>query len=473
MDGFDFDFTVLGGGSAGYAAASLAARSGLRTAVVDGGAEVGGLCILRGCMPSKTLLATSNRAEAVRAAADFGVRASFTGVDGAFMQARKRRLIGDFAGYRREQLESGRFAFFRGKARFTDPHSLRIEPPEGHERSSAPAQDTLTSKTFLIATGSRLHTPPIPGLAETGFLDSDQFLDSEHLPASVIVLGGGAVALEAATFYAGVGSRVTVLQRSDRILKEADPEVSEALASGLRNRGIRVETGTQLHSVSRTPGGKIVRFSQGGIQTEVAAEEILCALGREAATHGLGLEHCGIRLAGARIEVASTQQTAEPHIFAAGDVCGPLEVVHIAIQQGETAARNAMRLLSDSPQPLEETEYRLKLLALFSEPGLAMVGLTEAEAQAAGIAFLSASYPFNDHGKSMVEGHLDGFVKLLVRADNRELIGASVVGPQAAELIHEIVVAMHFRATAGDLARIPHYHPTLSEIWTYPAEELA
>lgn len=473
MAAFDFDFVVLGGGSAGYAAASLAARSGLRTAVIDGGAEVGGLCILKGCMPSKTLLASSSRAHAVRSAADFGVRASFAGVDGAFIQARKRRLVADFASYRRSQLESGRFLFVRGKARFTDPHSVRIEPPEEHSGVSTTTPDTLTAKIFLVATGSRVHAPPLPGLSDTGFLDSDRFLESEHIPESVIVLGGGAVALEAATFYAGVGSRVTVLQRSDRILKDADPDVSEALTAGLRNHGIRVETGTQLHSVSRTSGGKIVRFSQGEIQTEAAAEEILCALGRRAATSNLGLDQCGIRLAGPRIEVTSTQQTTQPHIFAAGDVCGPLEVVHIAIQQGETAARNAIRLLSGSSQPLEEMEYRLKLLSLFSEPGLAMVGMSEAEARAAGVPFLSASYPFHDHGKSMVEGHVDGFVKLLVRADSREIIGASVVGPHAAELIHEVVVGMHFHAKAGDLARVPHYHPTLSEIWTYPAEELA
>jgi pyruvate/2-oxoglutarate dehydrogenase complex dihydrolipoamide dehydrogenase (E3) component len=289
----------------------------------------------------------------------------------------------------------------------------------------------------------------------------------------VTVLGGGAIALEAATFYAGVGSQVTVLQRSDRILKEADPDVSEALAAGLRGRGIRVETGTQLCSAFAGPEGKVIRFLRAGVEREVAAEEILCALGREAATGGLGLETCGVSLAGSRVAVSATQQTCVPHIFAAGDVCGPLEVVHIAIQQAETAARNAVRLLSGAEQPLEETDYRLKLLAIFSEPGLAMAGLTEAEARAAGIPFLSASYPFNDHGKSMVEGQLDGFVKLLAHSETREIIGASVVGPHAAELIHEVVVAMHFRATAGDLARIPHYHPTLSEIWTYPAEELA
>jgi pyruvate/2-oxoglutarate dehydrogenase complex dihydrolipoamide dehydrogenase (E3) component len=473
MTGFDFDFAVLGGGSAGYAAAALTARAGLRTVVVDGGVEVGGLCILRGCMPSKTLLATSNRAEAVRFAADFGVRSSFAGVDGAFMQARKRQLIADFAAYRRGQLESGRFAFFRGSARFTDPHSLRVEAREGEAGVSNTPPHTLTARTFLIATGSRIHTPAIPGLAETGFLDSDRFLESEHIPKSVIVLGGGAVALEAATFYAGVGSLVTVLQRSDRILKEADPDVSEALAAGLRNHGIRVETGTQIQAASTAREGKVVRFSQAGVQREVAAEEILCALGRQAAVTGLDLAHCGVRLAGPRIEVALTQQTTQPHIFAAGDVCGPLEVVHVAIQQAEVAARNALLLLSGAPQPLEETDYRLKLLALFSEPGVATAGLTEAEARAAGIPFLSARYPFNDHGKSMVEGQLDGFVKLLVHADSREIIGASVVGPHAAELIHEVVVAMHFRAKAGDLARVPHYHPTLSEIWTYPAEELA
>lgn len=473
MTGFDFDFAVLGGGSAGYAAASLAARAGLRTVVIDGGAEVGGLCILRGCMPSKTLLVTAARAEAVRRSAEFGVRASFEGVDGNLMQARKRKLIGEFADYRRGQLESGRFIFLRGKARFTGPHALCIEALEENKAPSGISLNKLTAGTFLIATGSRIHTPALPGLEETGFLDSDHFLESARIPGSVLVLGGGAIALETATFYAGVGTKVTVLQRSHRILKEADPDVSEALTAGLRTHGIRVETGTELRRVSASPEGKMVKFLQGGLEREVVADEIVCALGRQPATDGLGLETCGLALEGSRVKVSGTQQTSLPHIFAAGDVCGPLEVVHLAIQQAETAARNAVRLLSGSTEALEETDYRLKLLAIFSEPGMAMAGLTEAEARSAGVPFLTATYPFNDHGKSMVEGHLDGFVKLLVRADTREIIGASVVGPHAAELIHEVVVAMHFRATAGDLARIPHYHPTLSEIWTYPAEELA
>ena len=461
----EYDFTVIGGGSAGYAAASLAAGAGLRVAVVEGGREVGGLCILRGCMPSKTLLATANRAAAVRGAAEFGVKARLDGVDGTDMQARKRVLIADFAEYRKGQLESGRFTFVRGLARFTGTHTVEITTAEGSQ--------ILRSKTFLIATGSVLVPPPVPGLVETGFLDSDAMLESEHLPASIIVLGGGAIALEAATFYAGIGSHVTLLQRSTRVLKEADPDVSEAVANGLRHHGVRVETGVELLLCKKTNDGKVVRFRQNGVESECAAEEIMSALGRAPATRGLALEACGVALKGARIAAQATQQTSQPHIFVAGDLCGPLEVVHLAIQQGEIAARNVIRQLSNATESLEEMDYRLKMLAVFSDPGVATVGLTEAEARAQNIPILSASYPFADHGKSMVEGHLHGFVKLTVHAESREILGGAVVGPHAAELIHEVVTAMYFRAKAGDLARVPHYHPTLSEIWTYPAEELA
>jgi len=176
---------------------------------------------------------------------------------------------------------------------------------------------------------------------------------------------------------------------------------------------------------------------------------------------------------GAHIAVSATQQTSLPHIFAAGDVCGPHEVVHIGIQQGEVAARNALRILNGETSGLESVDYSLKMFAVFSNPGVAVAGLSESEARAAGISIRSASYPFSDHGKSMVEGVGHGFVKLITEAATGTILGAAVVGPSAAELIHEVVVAMHFKARAADLATIPHYHPTLSEIWTYPAEELS
>jgi pyruvate/2-oxoglutarate dehydrogenase complex dihydrolipoamide dehydrogenase (E3) component len=167
------------------------------------------------------------------------------------------------------------------------------------------------------------------------------------------------------------------------------------------------------------------------------------------------------------------QRSSQSHIFAAGDVAGPYEIVHIAIQQAELAVRNAARALGKLAGEPEKIDYRLKLFVLFTEPQMAHVGLSEAEARAEGRDFRVASYPFADHGKSLIRGALHGFVKLLADRQTGEILGGAVVGPEAAELIHEIVVAMYFRATASDLARVPHYHPTLSEIWTYPAEELA
>ena len=461
-----YDFIVIGGGSAGYAGASTAAGLGLKVAVIEGGADVGGLCILRGCMPSKTLLESGHRAEAIRAAGEFGLRAEYLGADGAAIRARKRRLIGEFADYRRGQLESGRFEFIRGAASFTDARHVEVRLRAGGLRR-------LEGRAFLIATGSQIVTPEIPGLAETGFLTSDDVLDAERIPESVIVLGGGAIALELASFYAGVGSRVTVIQRSAQVLKETDADVAEALVEAMAKRGIRVIRDTALRGVRREGTKKRVEFTRDGRDDFAEADEILCALGRTPNLDGLALERTAVVVSKGHIEADARQQCGAAHLFAAGDVCGPHEVVHIAIQQGELAARNAARLLGRLDGELESIDYALKLFAIFTHPQVASVGLTERECAAQGIAFDSAKYLFADCGKAMVRGETDGFVKLIVARETRRILGAACVGPEASELIHEITVAMHFGATAGDLARVPHYHPTLSEIWTYPAEELA
>ena len=461
-----FDFIVIGGGSAGYAGASTAAGLGLKVAVIEGGADVGGLCILRGCMPSKTLLESGHRAEAIRAAGEFGLRAEYLGADGAAIRARKRRLIGEFADYRRGQLEGGRFEFIRGTASFADAQNIEMRLRDGGLRR-------LGGRAFLIATGSRIVTPEIPGLAETGFLTSDEVLDAEHIPESIIVLGGGAIALELASFYAGVGSRVTVLQRSAQVLKETDADVAEVLVEALEKRGIRIIRDTTLRGVRREGAVKRVEFTRDGRDELVDADEILCALGRKPNIDGLALDRAAVAVSKGHIDADARQQCGAAHLFAAGDVCGPHEVVHIAIQQGELAARNAARLLGTLDGKFETLDYALKLFAVFTHPEVASVGLSERGCAAQGIAFAAAKYLFADHGKAMVRGATDGFVKLIVAHDTRRILGAACVGPEASELIHEIVVAMHFGATAGDLARVPHYHPTLGEIWTYPAENLA
>jgi pyruvate/2-oxoglutarate dehydrogenase complex dihydrolipoamide dehydrogenase (E3) component len=345
------------------------------------------------------------------------------------------------------------------------PHELRLVTLAGKETE-------IRFRFALIATGSELNLLEIPGLAETSFLHSDLALDSDAVPPSVVILGGGAIALEFASFYSSLGSKVTLVQRSSQFLKEADVDVAGALTEAMRQRGVEMLCDTKLLRVAAEKGEKAVYFVQDGVERRVAASELFYALGRRPAVAGLNLKAAGVELSpSCAIRVNDRMQTSQPHLFAAGDVAGLFEVVHIAIEQAVVAAKNAESLLKG--KELGRIDYRLHLFAVFSHPQLAFVGLTERDAVNQNIPIRTASYPFADHGKSLVLGEPEGFVKLVVHAKSGEILGGAAVGPEAAELIHEIVVAMHFRATASDLASIPHYHPTLSEIWTYPAEELA
>jgi pyruvate/2-oxoglutarate dehydrogenase complex dihydrolipoamide dehydrogenase (E3) component len=462
----EFDFVVVGGGSAGYAAARTAADEGLRTAVIDGSDKLGGLCILRGCMPSKTLIESANRLQEMREAPEFGLRARDVGFDGTKIIERKRRLISEFAKYRAEQLESGKFELIRGHARFNSPDEAVVRLRGGGEQ-------TLRAKSILVATGSVIRHPGIPGLTEAQPLTSDDVLDNEHPPKSLLVLGAGPVALEMAHYHRALGAEVTVVQRSKRILSSMDYDIADAVQRGMERHGTKFVTGCRIVGAGTSSRGKWVRVAHHDREETLEADEILLALGRDPATAGLDLAAAGLDIApGHPLATSDTQQTAVPTIFGAGDVTGKLEIVHIAIEQGEIAARNAARLLHGDDN-LETIDYRLRLFAVFTQPEAAMVGLTEREAAELGLDFAAATYPFDDHGKSMVHGKTDGFVKLIANRQTGELLGGAVVGPHASELIHEVVVALRYHATAAQFLKIPHYHPTLSEIWTYPAEELA
>lgn len=466
MSDTHFDFIIIGGGSAGYAAARTAHSEGLRVAVVDGADELGGLCILRGCMPSKTLIESADRYLAIRHAAAFGLKVQAQGVDLTAIRDRKRTIIADFAGYREGQLMDGRFVLYRGHAAFVDAHTLEIMPRDGS------ASFQVTARSFCVTTGSVASVPPIPGLVETGFWTSDDILDAAELPQRFAVLGGGAIALEMAHYLEAMGRQVTLIQRSTQFLTGTDPECSAVIEKAYTRRGITCHLGTKIQRVSAKENGKRLDYLHGGESRELDVDEILLAMGRAPATAGLQLDAEGVSLDGKKIRVQPTMQTTQPHIFAAGDVCSPLDVVHIAIQQGEIAARNAARLLRGEVAT-EKMDYRLLLFGVFSHPQVAVVGASEAELKTQDIPFVAASYPFNDHGKSLVMGETDGFVKMIAHAKTGEILGAVCTGPQATELIHEIVIAMHHRTTVQDFMLIPHYHPTLSEIWTYPAEECA
>lgn len=454
---FDFDLAVLGGGSAGYAAARTAVAAGLKTVVIEGGDEVGGLCILRGCMPTKALLYAAEVLHLSRHAETWGLRVREAGFDFARVMARKARLIADFAAYRRGQLTDGRFAFVRARARFADPHALALSTGA-----------TLRARAFVLATGSIVSPPPLPSLRELGYLTSDDAVSLAHLPRSLIVLGGGPTALEFAQFFARFDVKVTLIQRSAQVLRDVDADAAEAVTQALRREGIRVFTGTELLEARREAGLKAVTFRHAGQTERIAAEEVLYALGRVPAVAGLGLDRAGVAVEAGRITTDAQMRTTAPHIYAAGDCTGQHEIVHVAIQQGEIAAHNAAR--PEAPRAFDD---RLLTTVVFTEPQVATVGLTEKRAQALGVPYRVAQYPFNDHGKSLIQEALDGFVKLLADPRTGVLLGGAVVGPSGGELIHEIVVALAARLTAREFAAVPHYHPTLAEIWTYPAEELA
>jgi pyruvate/2-oxoglutarate dehydrogenase complex dihydrolipoamide dehydrogenase (E3) component len=497
-------------------------------------------------MPTKALLYASEVLHLAGHSEPWGIRARDVGFDFGRVMARKDALIKEFADFRQQQLASGKFEFVRGFARFVDEHTVEVTlledgprtvPVRSTPKSARATTRKLTARHFVIATGSVIAPSPLPQLDKLDCLDSDSALKLERLPKSLIVLGGGAVAVEFAQFFARFGVEVTLIQRSSHILHEFDPGAASVLEDVFRREGIRLYTGTKLLDARRvtsdewnmarddgqkerdmgrsmmsetasaevTPGStggdpanfklqtskfksrasnvktpapsldtrhssplKEIAFEHQGKVVTAQAEDIFFALGRIPNVYPLGLDKIGVQLEYHRVATNTHMQTSVPHIYAAGDCTGLYEIVHIAIQQGEVAAHNIAH-----PEAMKSMDYRLLTEVIFTEPQIAAVGLTEERAHMANVPYIVASYPFNDHGKSLIMEAKDGFVKLLADPCSGEILGGACVGPMGGELIHEIIAAMHKGMTVKELAAMPHYHPTLAEIWTYPAEELA
>ncbi|MBC7837087.1 MAG: dihydrolipoyl dehydrogenase [Nitrospiraceae bacterium] len=449
------DVVIIGGGSAGYAAARTARDAGADVAIVDQG-PLGGLCILRGCMPTKAILRSAEVAALFRRAKEFGLSPVSAHADLSAIVDRKDRLVREFAEYRIQQLRDPRLTLYQSQAVFRSPHKIAV------------GDTILSAGSFIIATGSRPSEFPIPGLAQAGYFTSDTILDLRTQPGSLIVLGGGAVALEIGQFFARLGTKVTILQRGSTLLSEMDEDVGRALEAALIDEGIEVVTGTQLLRVTRNTTGKTVWVVTDGRERSYVGQEILQALGRQPNIEGLRLDLADVTVDGGRIVVDGAMRTSQPHIYAVGDVNDLMPIVHLAIQQGEVAAYNA----THADRPAKRIDHRLDAEVVFTDPQVAVLGLNEVRAQAGKISYLTASYPFADHGKALCLGATQGFAKLLAAPQTGEILGAQIVGPEAGELIHELIAVMYYRGTAADLLRMPHYHPTLAEIVTYPAESI-
>ncbi len=453
-----YDFICIGGGSAGFNAARVAAGLGQKVAVIDGAKQLGGLCILRGCMPSKTLIYAAEVLHHARHADRFGLKITGARADMKAVHARKQRIIADFARYRVDALKGGKFDLFRAQARFLDAHT--VELADGRK---------LRGRHFLIGTGSKVSIPPVPGLKEAKAWTSDDVLDLDFVPKSVLVLGGGIVACELAQYLNRIGSQVTLIQRSPNILRDHSDDASGVVQQAFTDEGIALFTGTKLRTVTRGRHGVTVKFHRNGKLVTRRAAHLFNALGREPNTAGLNLFAAGVktRLNG-QIIFNRWQQTSAAHIYAAGDCSGPHEIVHLAIEQGVLAARHAAKV-----KRLKPVNSSLLLNIVFTDPQLATIGVLERDLAGQGIKYLTASYPFNDHGKSILMEANYGYVKVIAEPKRGRILGAEIVGKDAGELIHAFSTPLAMRATVHDMLRAPWYHPTLAEIITYPLEEIA
>lgn len=453
----EYDLIVIGGGSGGYAAAKKAVGLGLKVAVVDGAEELGGLCILRGCMPTKALLETSSRMRAIREAGEFGIKTGEPSLDIDALRDRKSRLIADFQKWRIKGLEKGDFNLIRGKAKFTSPHEIEVE---GH--------GSLSAKYFIVATGSEEKLPPVPGLTETPFWTSDDIVDLPSVPDSVVVVGTGAVGMESAFLFEGLGSKVTIISRSKPLISDMEASLSEGMELRCRDLGIDIVFEKPLKEVSHDDSGFTLTV---GNNEKITCDQLVMAVGRKPNIAGLDLPKAGFAENLRRLEIDEYCQTSQAHIFGVGDCSSPLAVVHLAVMQGEAAGENIASLLKN--EPLTQTwDSRLNMVGIFTDPELVQLGLTEDEARDKGYDPVTASYRYDDQGKGEIVGEKHGLVMITADRKSGQIIGAAGMGPHVIDYAHTMMVALHQKLTVAEFLQIPSYHPTLGEIWTYVAEEL-
>lgn len=448
-----YDLIILGAGSAGYWAARTAGAAGARAAVVDPG-PLGGLCILRGCMPTKALLRSTEVIHLAQHASEVGVLVKEVGYDFEAIMARKRHWVKEFADYRAQGiLKQQGYEFIQGAAHFLDPHTIEVNG------------ETITADKFLISTGSTPFAPEVAGLEEVGYITSDEALELKRPPKSLILLGGGVIALEMGQFFARLGTEVTFVLRSERVLSSEDDDVAYGIQKCLEDEGIRVMNLMTMERFSREGDRKVLTGTRMNEPVRLEAEEVMVCLGRVPNVDKLDLALAGVHGSRFLVPVNEHMQTNQPHVYAAGDATGRHFIVHVAIQEGIHAAKHALGL-THAPM-----DYRLLAWAIFSDPNVARVGLSERDATKQSIPYVVGKYPFDDQGKALVSNLTKGFVKVLAHADTGEILGATVVGAEGSDLIHEMIVAMYFRSTCQQFLEIPHLHPTLSEIWLDPVEE--
>lgn len=444
----EFDLIVLGGGMAGLNTAMRAAEAGRRVAVVERD-RVGGSCPIRGCIPTKALIRSAEIAHQARRASEFGIRVGDVTVDFAAVMERVRAIIDRGATATREWLDSLEGAeLIEGEGRFVGPSSVAV------------ADRVLSAPRIVIATGAVPSVPPIDGLDTTPFMTSDDILQLTELPERLVVVGAGPIALELGQALGRLGSRVTMIEVQADLLPDAEPELASMLGGFLADEGLEILTGTTIERVSATDdGGVSVVTSRDGVRREVTGDALLVATGRAPNVDPLDLAAGGVAGDGRGLDVDPHLQTSADGVFAAGDVLGPPfgAFTHVARRLGLEVADNVFGW------NVHAIDSDIGPHAIFTDPELASIGLTERAAREAGHEVRVGTGRFRG-GKARAWGEERGMVKVVADADGR-ILGAHILGYHAADLVHPVVVAMRAGTDARSFIRdAQHIHPTLGEV---------
>ena len=448
MPDFDLDIGVIGGGAAGLTVTAGAAQAGAKTLLIEKEKKLGGDCLHYGCVPSKTLIKTAHVYHLMRNSREFGLPGvDLPPVDFREVAKRIQSVIDTIQHHDSEErfCKLGAKVEF-GKPTFVDEHSIRL-----HGK-------TISAKNWVLATGSSPGIPPIEGLDKTPYITNKEVFSLDHLPSSLIILGAGPIAIEMAQAFCRLGSKVTVVQRSNQILSKEDKDMADTVMEVLQSEGVTFHLGSAVLGVRDLGNEREVTIINGANTTsQIRGEKILVAMGREANVTGLGLEGLGIDFTGKGIQVDNRLRTKQKHIYAAGDVTGQYQFTHAAGYEGGVVFTNAIFHLP------RKVDYTFLPWCTYTDPELASIGMNEKAAEAAGIEYAVWTEEFKGNDRSLAEGERVGKIKMILDGKEKP-IGVQILGPQAGDLLSEWVAVLNGKMKLSTLASAVHPYPTLAEI---------
>jgi dihydrolipoamide dehydrogenase len=441
------DIAIVGAGIGGYVAALRAAQLGAKVVLIEKD-RVGGVCLNWGCIPTKTLLRTAEVLKVAGEASKYGVVVDNVSLDWAAAQKRKDQVVGRLTGGVKLLLEKAGVQLLTGTARFASSSLLEVADEDGSQ--------TVEAADYVIATGSRPASLPIPGLEGPHVLSSDGALTLESLPESLLVIGAGPIGVEFATLFRACGVQVALVEILPSVLPTLDADLGAEVERSLKRAKVKVHTASKVSKAEARDGKLAATIERGSEESVVEVDKILLAVGRRPNVEELGLSEAGVVVEKQGIKVDEHMRTNMPHLYAVGDVTGGLLLAHVALHEGVVAAENALgheRAINYDAVPS----------CVFTWPEVATVGLSEEQAQQRGYDVKVGRFPFRANGKALAYGEYDGLVKVVTDSEYGQILGVHIVGPHASDLIQEATMALTLEATLDEFDATIHPHPTLTE----------